>query len=86
MSDLADFARRALFITQRYLPPDSGVTQDEAFGELLALIDTHPALIAMSRDPKLMTHIHVAGTTVGKHIDECAVCGQDLRSSIHERA
>lgn len=28
-------------------------------------------------------HIHVAGTTVGKHIDECARCGNDLRHPIH---
>lgn len=28
-------------------------------------------------------HMHVAGTTVGKHIDECAKCGQDLRADIH---
>lgn len=32
-----------------------------------------------------LAHIHVAGTTVGKHIDECARCGQDLRCSIHSR-
>jgi hypothetical protein len=32
-----------------------------------------------------LPHIHVAGTTVGKHIDECARCGQDLRCSIHRR-
>jgi len=28
-------------------------------------------------------HVHVAGTTVGKDIDECARCGHDLRHSIH---
>jgi hypothetical protein len=28
-------------------------------------------------------HMHVAGTTVGKHIDECALCGQDLRCEVH---
>jgi hypothetical protein len=28
-------------------------------------------------------HIHVAGTTVGTHIDECAKCGRDLRHPIH---
>lgn len=28
-------------------------------------------------------HCHVAGTTVGKHIDECARCGRDLRDPIH---
>lgn len=32
-----------------------------------------------------LPHIHVAGTTDGKDIDECARCGQDLRSSIHRR-
>lgn len=30
-------------------------------------------------------HIHVAGTTVGKDIDECARCGFDLRHQIHAR-
>lgn len=30
-----------------------------------------------------LPHIHAAGTLAGKHIDECAHCGQDLRSSIH---
>lgn len=33
-----------------------------------------------------LPHIHVSGRTVGKHIDECARCGQDLRSSIHRAA
>ena len=28
-------------------------------------------------------HCHVAGTTVGKDIDECAKCGRDLRHEIH---
>lgn len=28
-------------------------------------------------------HTHVAGTTVGKHIDECATCGEDIRAEIH---
>jgi hypothetical protein len=31
-------------------------------------------------------HVHVAGTTVGKHIDECARCGCDLRHSIHAKS
>lgn len=30
-----------------------------------------------------LPHYHVAGTTVGKDIDECAKCGQDIRSDIH---
>lgn len=30
-----------------------------------------------------LPHYHVAGTTIGKHIDECAKCGRDLRSDIH---
>lgn len=25
-------------------------------------------------------HTHVAGTTAGRHIDECAVCGHDIRA------
>jgi hypothetical protein len=34
---------------------------------------------------KTFSHYHVAGTTVGKHIDECAKCGLDLRDLIHKR-
>lgn len=51
---LGDFARKALEITQRHLllPPDSGLTEHVAFNELLALIDTHPAAIALSNAPK----------------------------------
>ena len=30
-------------------------------------------------------HIHRAGTTVGKHIDECALCGHDIRHEIHAK-
>ena len=29
-------------------------------------------------------HLHVAGTTIGKHIDECAKCGNDIRARIHD--
>lgn len=28
-------------------------------------------------------HMHVAGTTAGKDIDECARCGHDIRHQIH---
>lgn len=31
-------------------------------------------------------HTHVAGTTIGKHIDTCARCGRDLRHSVHQRS
>jgi hypothetical protein len=30
-------------------------------------------------------HFHHAGTIVGKDIDECALCGHDIRHSIHLR-
>ena len=30
-------------------------------------------------------HHHVAGTTIGRPIDECAVCGHDIRHPIHIR-
>ncbi len=39
------------------------------------------ALIVVDQRP----HTHAAGTMVGKHIDECAVCGRDLRDPIHAR-
>lgn len=28
-------------------------------------------------------HCHVAGTMTGKHIDECSLCGMDIRDEIH---
>lgn len=31
-------------------------------------------------------HYHVAGTTIGKDIDECAVCGRDIRDRVHRMA
>ena len=40
-------------------------------------------LIPHSND---LAHCHVAGTTVGKDIDECARCGRDLRDPIHAGA
>ncbi len=30
-------------------------------------------------------HHHVAGTTIGQHIDKCALCGLDLCDDIHLR-
>lgn len=32
---------------------------------------------------KEQRHMHVAGTTVGQHIDKCAKCGRDLRDPVH---
>lgn len=37
------------------------------------------ALIVSEQRP----HCHAAGTMIGKHIDECAVCGRDIRDPIH---
>lgn len=31
-------------------------------------------------------HSHVAGTMAGKHIDECAQCGADLRHPVHSKS
>lgn len=33
----------------------------------------------------LKEHYHVAGTTEGKPIDECASCGEDFRHPVHKR-
>lgn len=30
-------------------------------------------------------HMHYAGTLAGKHIDECAKCGKDIRNPIHQQ-
>lgn len=44
------------------------------------------ALLRFVGPYSVQPHMHVAGTTVGRHIDECAVCGQDLRCEIHSSA
>lgn len=36
-------------------------------------------LLAIAGTP----HIHVAGHSDGLHIDECALCGQDIHCKIH---
>jgi hypothetical protein len=38
-------------------------------------------IVAEQRD-----HCHAAGTMVGKSIDECAICGHDIRHPIHAGA
>ena len=81
MNDLEDFAWKAHTIIANYLPPDSGISQDEAFNDLLALIDTHPAIFKLIH----ARHYHVAGTTAGLDIDTCAQCGRDIRDAIHLR-
>ena len=51
---------------------------DETAEKLWAIIE--------GRQPGNRPHIHVAGTTVGMHIDKCAKCGRDLRDPIHARS
>ncbi len=48
-------------------------------------LDLVAAIRLMVRHGRMLErpHVHVAGTTVGKHIDECAECGRDLRDPIH---
>lgn len=36
-------------------------------------------------EARKVLHCHVAGTTVGQHIDKCAKCGLDLRDGVHLR-
>ena len=54
------------------IPADDQIIMDhvKAAYELLWVIDKH---------------IHKAGTTVGKGVDECALCGHDIRHEIHAR-
>lgn len=57
-------------------PSDDAIIMDhvqEAYGAV------RKALIIVEDRP----HTHAAGTAVGKHIDECAVCGKDIRHPIH---
>lgn len=52
---------------------------DEAFGP-----DRSKAIAEYRAKVRRYTkHTHVAGTTHGRDIDECAFCGLDLRNDIH---
>ena len=53
--------------------------QEDGTAERLILDGARNALSAHGK------HYHVAGTTVGWHIDKCAACGRDLRDPIHIR-
>lgn len=63
-----------------YASDEIGEARNEVIGGALAILENLGA-----RDPVTVMHTHVAGTTVGKHIDTCAVCGHDLRHEIHHR-
>ena len=49
---------------------------------IVAYLDARPSARLSSVDPT-KPHMHAAGTLIGKHIDECSICGQDLRCEIH---
>jgi hypothetical protein len=73
--------------TGAYLPPD-GISKDECINRILQATD-NPRINAARENLKWARrskpHTHVAGTTIGRDIDECAVCGADLRAGIHSR-
>jgi len=50
-------------------------------GYTLDYVDIKTQLGYIAGDP----HYHKAGTLVGLGIDECAMCGRDLRDSVHKR-
>lgn len=41
------------------------------------------ALRIFADDKANRRHTHQAGTLIGKHIDECALCGADIRAPVH---
>lgn len=54
---------------------------EEAFGphRAKAIAEFH------EKSRRWTRHVHVAGTTHNRNIDECAFCGLDLRNAIHNR-
>lgn len=50
------------------------------------LADLTPEAQTLTVRQQIEPHIHVAGTTVGEHIDTCATCGRDIRDPIHNGA
>jgi hypothetical protein len=57
-----------------------GCAVNDTVGKALAILERLGAV-----DPLTKKHMHIAGTTVGKDIDTCAVCGEDLRADIHSQ-
>lgn len=71
--------------TGAYLPPD-GIDKDECINRILQATDNpriNAAREALKALQHFAPHIHVAGTTIGRDIDECALCGRDIREDIH---
>lgn len=58
--------------------PDCGECES-AFGPNRAKAISH----YLSKERRYSKHTHVAGTTHGRDIDECAFCGLDIRNLIH---
>lgn len=54
-----------------------------SYGQWVHRADGYWALRFFADDKANKPHTHVAGTMTGKDIDECSLCGQDLRSPVH---
>lgn len=67
----------------RFVEVEDQAGRSICIGRWLKREDGFWALRIFSMHENAKPHTHVAGTTIGKHIDECAVCGQDLRCDVH---
>jgi hypothetical protein len=66
----------------RFVEVEDHTGRSISFGRWLQRDDGFWVLRIVPHESDL-PHYHVAGTTAGKDIDECARCGQDLRNDIH---
>jgi len=62
----------------RFIEVETNTGRSVSFGEWVKREDGYWALRIWGKP-----HCHVAGTTIGRDIDECARCGHDIRHPIH---
>lgn len=67
----------------RFIEVEDHAGRSISYGHWLQRPDGYWALRIHADDKKNRPHCHVAGTMAGKDIDECSLCGRDIRDSIH---
>lgn len=67
----------------RFVEVENEAGQSISYGQWVNRPDGFWALRIQADDKKNRPHCHVAGTMTGKDIDECSLCGRDIRDEIH---
>lgn len=70
----------------RFVEVEDDAGRSISYGQWIERKDGLWALRIHSDDRKNRKHIHVAGTMTGKPLDQCSLCGRDIRDEIHSNS